>query len=194
MINKEITSGNLASQTLTVSASFKRADGSTATVSGTVEVFANGEHEVNISSADILRLKMTMPEFEAASNAMSRAALGVINLTQHAATSEQVEAGVVEPAEKGAVQAALTFDAIPTASEMAERAAVIARIAVDSGCNKAMIGGAPFFMSALEKALLSANIQPIYAFSVRESVERIDGEGNVIKTNVFKHVGFVKVK
>jgi hypothetical protein len=117
---------------------------------------------------------------------------GVMNLTQHPSTAEQVEAGVVEPAEKGAVQAALTFDAIPTASEMAERAAFLARIAVDSGCKKAMIGGAPFFMAPLERALLAAGITPVYAFSVRDSVEQPDGNGGVRKVNVFRHIGFVE--
>jgi hypothetical protein len=116
----------------------------------------------------------------------------ILNLTQHAATAEQVEAGVVEPEEKGAVQAALTFDAIPTTSEMADRAAFLARIAVDSGCKRAMIGGAPFFMAPLERALLAAGITPVYAFSVRDSVEQPDGNGGVRKINVFRHVGFVE--
>lgn len=116
----------------------------------------------------------------------------IINLTQHTATAEQVEAGVVDPAEKSAVQAALTFDAIPTASEMAERAELLARIAADSGCKRAMIGGAPFFMAPLERALLAAGIQPVYAFSVRDSREESDGNGGIRKINVFRHVGFVE--
>jgi hypothetical protein len=118
----------------------------------------------------------------------------IINLTQHPATTEQVEVGVVEPTNKGAVQAALTFDAIPAAAEMAERAELLTRIAVDSGCKRAMIGGAPFFMAPLERALLAAGVQPVYAFSVRDSREEPDGNGGVRKINVFRHVGFVEAE
>ena len=119
--------------------------------------------------------------------------LEIINLTQHQATAEQIEAGVVEPAEKAAVQAVLTFDAIPSVEEIQQRALLLAAIAVQSGCKKAMIGGAPFFMSALESALKAQGIAPVYAFSQRESVESIQSDGSVVKTNVFKHVGFVEV-
>jgi hypothetical protein len=54
----------------------------------------------------------------------------------------------------------------------------------------AMIGGAPWMMAALESALLDAYITPLYAFSVRESVEIAQPDGSVVKTAVFKHVGF----
>ena len=117
----------------------------------------------------------------------------ILNLTQHSATPDQVLDGVVEPDNKSAVQAALIFDAIPSKAELTERAELLARIALDSGCKKAMIGGAPFFMSTLEIALKAAGITPVYAFSVRDSVEKHDGNGGVTKTNVFRHVGFVGV-
>ena len=117
----------------------------------------------------------------------------IINLTQHQATKDQVADGVVDPENKAAVQSALTFDAIPSKSELKERAELLARIAIESGCNKAMIGGAPFFMSTLESALLAAGITPLYAFSVRDSVEKHDENGVVIKSNVFRHIGFVDV-
>ena len=115
----------------------------------------------------------------------------VINLTQHTATVEQSAAGVVEPENKAAIQAALTFDAIPTAGEMRQRASLLAAIAKDNGCKKAMIGGAPFFMATLERALVDAGITPVYAFSVRDSREEPDGNGGVRKVNVFRHVGFI---
>lgn len=116
----------------------------------------------------------------------------MINLTQHTATPEQAADGVIEPADKATVQAALTFDAIPSVEEMAARAALLAAIAKDSGAASAMIGGAPFFMSALERALTAAGIKPAYAFSQRDSAETIREDGSVVKTNVFKHVGFVE--
>ena len=56
---------------------------------------------------------------------------------------------------------------------------------------KAMIGGAPYLMSELEKELWYRGIEPVYSFSRRESVESTDAEGNVTKTSVFKHIGFV---
>jgi len=56
-----------------------------------------------------------------------------------------------------------------------------------------MIGGAPFLMSALEDALVIAGITPLYAFSVRESVEAEQADGSVRKVAVFRHLGFVEV-
>jgi hypothetical protein len=174
-------------------------------VTGYVQVYAGGDMSACMSTKSVFALmdffggSTPDDDFSAACNLMIEAAesaianeVAILNLTQHAATAEQVEAGVVEPAEKSAVQAALTFDAIPTAPEMAERAELIARIAVDSGCKKAMIGGAPFFMAPLERALLAAGITPVYAFSVRDSVEQPDGNGGVRKVNVFRHIGFVE--
>ena len=46
-------------------------------------------------------------------------------------------------------------------------------------------------MSELEKELWYRGIEPVYSFSRRESVESTDAEGNVTKTSVFKHIGFV---
>ena len=56
---------------------------------------------------------------------------------------------------------------------------------------KAMIGGAPYLMSELEKELWYRGIEPVYAFTKRESVESVDENGNVTKTAIFKHAGFV---
>lgn len=46
-------------------------------------------------------------------------------------------------------------------------------------------------LSPLEKALWEVGIRPLFAFSVRESVERVKDDGSVEKTSVFKHAGFV---
>lgn len=115
----------------------------------------------------------------------------IINLTQHLATQEQASSGVIEPEEKSAVRSALTFGSLPTADEIEARAKALAEIAADSGATAAMIGGAPYLMSALERALTQRGITPVYAFSVRESVETTAPDGAVVKTNVFRHVGFV---
>jgi hypothetical protein len=54
-----------------------------------------------------------------------------------------------------------------------------------------MIGGAPYLMAPLERSLRSVGVYPVYAFSVRESVEQTAPDGTVRKTNVFRHAGFV---
>lgn len=122
----------------------------------------------------------------------------IINLTQHVATPEQVEAGVIDlPAEQRAqLSTLLTFDSLPTGSEIelaAEQIALLCQGAAEGhGATKAMIGGAPWLMATLEAALLEKGIAPVYAFSVRESVEAVQEDGSVRKVNVFRHVGFVE--
>ena len=54
-----------------------------------------------------------------------------------------------------------------------------------------MIGGALWLMAPLSFYLKSAGINPVFAFSKRESVEEVI-DGKTVKTNVFKHVGFVE--
>ncbi len=123
----------------------------------------------------------------------------ILNLTQHLATPEQREAGVVDLPEtvRGILLDALTFDFLPTSEEIRARAETLAEIAHNQipahphFDEKALIGGAPYLMAPLERALLARGIEPVYAFSLRESVERIGPDGQVTKTSVFRHVGFV---
>jgi len=127
----------------------------------------------------------------------------ILNLTQHAATAEQIAAGVVDlcPDDRAIVCRWLTFDTCPVAQEIADRADLVAQAAagdsksvtVPAGVTFAMIGGAPFFISALENALIEVGITPLYAFSVRESAEQVQPDGSVRKVNVFKHAGFVQI-
>lgn len=121
----------------------------------------------------------------------------IINLTQHPATPEQIAAGVIdldEPARE-TLAAMLTFDRIPTGEEIRAVAEGIAFLAdcraEEAADQKAMIGGAPWLMGALEAALLEQRIQPVYAFSVRESSEQQQPDGSIRKVNVFRHAGFV---
>ena len=118
-----------------------------------------------------------------------------LNLTQHSATPEQRAAGVVDVNDEAreALAALLTFDEVPTPTEIAERAKLLVAFAREQGganVSEAMIGGAPYFMSALERELQRAGIQPKYAFSKREVVEEVV-DGAVKKTTVFRHAGFV---
>ena len=46
-------------------------------------------------------------------------------------------------------------------------------------------------MAALEAALREKGLTPVYAFSLRESVEETLEDGTVRKVNRFKHLGFV---
>jgi len=117
----------------------------------------------------------------------------IINLTQHAAAADQTAAGVVEPSDKKAVSGLLTFDTPPTSGEMVERAHALVAIAMAVGADAAMIGGAPFFMSTLERALREAGVRPLYAFSRRESVDESQADGTVKKVAVFRHAGWVEV-
>ena len=61
----------------------------------------------------------------------------------------------------------------------------------EANVRRAMIGGAPFFMSTLERVLVLNGIKPLYAFSERVSEETTAPDGAVTKINVFKHIGFV---
>lgn len=126
----------------------------------------------------------------------------ILNMTQHVASTEQlVNFSVHEPrgAQKDRVIKLLTFDELPTMNEIKNRAVALAEIA-DIECLKdnngerfAMIGGAPFLMSVLEKELRERNIFPLYAFSKRASFDVRNDSGEVTKTSVFRHVGFVGV-
>ena len=117
----------------------------------------------------------------------------IINLTQHNSTADQSAQGVFEPRNKATVQQLLTFETLPEREEIIARAEALADIAEAEGATSVMIGGAPYLMGALENALKKRGIQPLYAFSVRESVEETLPTGEVIKKNVFRHLGFVEV-
>ena len=120
----------------------------------------------------------------------------ILNLTQHKATPEQVDQGVIDlsDADRASLAKALTFgDYLPDFEVLAARASSIALMASghSAGCKSAMIGGAPFFMAPLERALWNVGIRPLYAFSVRESMEEAQADGSIRKVAVFRHAGFV---
>jgi hypothetical protein len=115
----------------------------------------------------------------------------ILNLTQHAATAEQLDAGVVEPTNREAVCAALTFYEPPPKGDILWRCRRLCDIAQAEKAYAVMIGGAPWLMPTLERWLLGEGIQPLYAFSTQESVDTVQSDGSVRKTAVFRHVGFV---
>lgn len=115
----------------------------------------------------------------------------ILNLTQHVATADQVAAGVVEPADKHLVQALITFENLPDTNELKAKAAALAQMVAYDRFDTAMIGGAPYFMAPLEASLQAAGIVPVYAFSKRVSVDEVQADGSIKKTQVFRHAGFV---
>lgn len=116
----------------------------------------------------------------------------IFNLTQHKATQEQIDSGVID-IDNHLIKDLLTFENKPSSFEILGRALKISDIAVSLGAKHVMIGGAPFFMSALESALKDKGIRVLYAFSKRESIDSHQEDGSVKKIAVFKHVGFVEV-
>lgn len=117
----------------------------------------------------------------------------IFNLTQHAGSVEQIAEGLIEPSAENrkTIISFITFDDIPSPEEMKQRAEKLAEIVVESGCEAAMIGGAPYFQAPLEFALLSRGVKPLYAFSKRESVDEVLPDGSVRKMAVFRHAGWV---
>jgi hypothetical protein len=130
----------------------------------------------------------------------------ILNLTQHPATPEQVAAGVVDLEGKNLerLKELLTFDSIEVAKNYRfdrarQLADLVSRIKLgdedslneDGTAIFVMIGGAPYLMAPLENVLMKDNRVPVYAFSVRESVEQIQSDGSVVKSNIFRHGGFV---
>lgn len=122
-----------------------------------------------------------------------------INLTQHALTPEQdqwVAENCYALVEDEQVKTLLNFSELPTKEELERRADYIVSQLGDNNPDfykMALIGGAPFFMSVLERKLKEAGIQPVYAFSKRVSVEGVNEHGEVVKTSVFKHEGWIEV-
>lgn len=118
----------------------------------------------------------------------------ILNLTQHQATTEQISAGVIEPSaeDKKTIQSILTFDETPSKGELESRANALVTFVTKMGCRKAMVGGAPYLMSHIERALKEKGYTPVYAFSKRESVDQVQPDGSVRKVAVFRHAGWVE--
>ena len=126
----------------------------------------------------------------------------ILNLTQHPATTDQIAAGVrdLQGQALAMLKESLNFAELPTVEDIRQRAEDIAMLASawhdaedseGATARACMIGGAPFFMGALEAALYRRDLTPLYAFSRREVVEKATADGVVTKTAVFRHEGFV---
>lgn len=118
----------------------------------------------------------------------------VINLTQHTPTPSQAAevTFITIPDEiRAQVLALITFAPAEVNYEtLRERADTLAQIAANSGADVAMLGGAPFFQSFLENALLAQGVGFCYALSERVARDEIQADGSVRKVSVFEHAGF----
>ena len=119
--------------------------------------------------------------------------MATVNLTMHKATPDQVEAGIfdLEGGAREQLLKLLDFAEPPTAREVRTRAADIADLAVATGAERAMIGGALWLMAPLAEELRGQGIEPVFAFSRREVVEEAQADGTVKKVAVFRHAGWV---
>lgn len=119
--------------------------------------------------------------------------MNILNLTQHASTEDQLNAGVIDLQGdlKAALVAAITFPAVYSHDELVSRAKRVVGIVKDSqiDAQHVMIGGMPSFMPVLQNTLQEAGYRVGYACTDRVSVDVPDGNGGVRKTSVFKHVG-----
>lgn len=119
------------------------------------------------------------------------------NATQHVATPEQREQGVVDlPAEaREQLSKLLTFEELPTSQMLRMRSIAVVGQLMANGAkpgDRVMIGGAPFFMEELSHSCRECGLVPVFAFSKRESVEQVQPDGSVRKVAVFRHLGFIE--
>ena len=120
----------------------------------------------------------------------------ILNLTQHNATKDQINAGIVDlPAEfKTALVGAITFPATYTKSDLERKARQVLEVVRDyhgsevAKTASVMIGGMPSFMPVLERVLSEYGIKVGYACTERKSVDK-EVDGKIIKTAVFVHAG-----
>ena len=94
----------------------------------------------------------------------------IINLTQYPTTVEMKRLGIVDLKESTykTLLRHVVFMECPDKAKIKEVAKNVAALAYTASVmyrtNKALIGGDPFLMSSLEKALKKVNIQPVYLF------------------------------
>jgi len=119
----------------------------------------------------------------------------ILNLTQHPATDAQIDAGVVNlnDADLVDLKNALNFNEPPHRLEMIRRRKAIMDIASKYDSLVVMLGGAPYLCTELDLCFSLDGYTVLYSFSKRVSIEFTDSKtGEVTKTNVFKHIGWVK--
>lgn len=119
--------------------------------------------------------------------------MSIINLTQHKSTPEQQAAGVVDFDGEmlDELVECLTFDELPGEWDIRSRVTGLITLLECFDTQQVMIGGAPWLMAPLTQRLIEEGYVPLFAFSVRESIEQTMPDGSVRKTAIFRHKGFV---
>ena len=120
----------------------------------------------------------------------------ILNLTQHNATADQINAGINDiPVDfQNTLKGLLTFPTQYTRDDLEYRSLQIHELVRDfCGTSKevlegVMIGGMPSFMPVLESVLISKGIKVGYACTERQSVDK-EVDGKVVKTAIFVHAG-----
>ena len=124
----------------------------------------------------------------------------ILNFTQHKLTKEQIDSLVeegfnIENVEIEApqfVKNCLTFTECPSREELNNKARALADYAqIQCKATDVIVGGAPYFMGALETVLIERGIKPRYAFTERVAVETVNPDGSTTKTSIFRHSGWV---
>lgn len=117
----------------------------------------------------------------------------ILNLTQHRATPDQIEAGVIDLKEvdRAIFSDIITFKKLPNRLQIAAAVSMAVSLCARYYAEKAMIGGAPFLIEPMVTGLKKSSIQPVFAFSKRVSKEVVKDDGTVEKVSVFKHEGFM---
>ena len=126
----------------------------------------------------------------------------ILNLTQHNATADQINAGINDlPVDdfQTALKGLLTFPTQYTRADLEYRALQIHELIRDMcgehfgappkhALDGVMIGGMPSFMPVLEATLVSKGIRVGYACTERQSIDK-EIDGKVVKTAIFVHAG-----
>ena len=129
----------------------------------------------------------------------------ILNLTQHESTPQQRKEGLVDL--EGVLLAdlkdILTVNKKPSEEEITGRAIEVGFLAEDyfklenwEKPWKAMIGGAAWFIPSLQEVLEWLDIDPLYAFSIRNTKDTHLPDGAVLKQKkgdlMFRHEGFIE--
>ena len=127
--------------------------------------------------------------------------MAILNLTQHNATDDQINAGINDlPVDfQTTLKGLLAFPTQYTRADLEYRALQIHELIRDMcgehfgappkhALDGVMIGGMPSFMPVLEATLVSKGIRVGYACTERQSIDK-EIDGKVVKTAIFVHAG-----
>ena len=121
----------------------------------------------------------------------------ILNLTQHAATPDQIDAGVMEPVpkDKKRIISLLTFESLPSREEVIKVAKALCQIIQKySDVTAVMIDGPGYLLTCLDPMIQLSGIPALYAFSIREYRWNLNPKNGVVKEVVyFRHAGFVNM-